>query len=44
MNLSAYPQNFVNNILVSIIISCAQGFAKSLEEKFNIIDKINEYD
>lgn len=36
-----YPQKLVNNILVSIIISCAQGIAKSLEESFGIRHKLN---
>lgn len=30
-----YPQKLVNNILVPIIISCAQSFTKSLKESFS---------
>lgn len=37
----SYPQKLVNNILVAIIISFAQGFTKSLRGRFDIKTQIN---
>lgn len=36
-----YPQKLVDNILVSVIISCAQSFAKSLGENLCIREKLS---